>query len=62
MTKDELKKVIFRILENFPEEKLEEVYANLKVYQDKSEDNIKLAYNLNKILKEDHKLLERLAK
>ena len=41
---------------------LGEIYFLLKDFADKSPDVIKLSHNLNKILSEDKRLLERLAK
>ena len=39
-----------------------EIYEILKDFADKNPNSIKLSHNLNKILTEDKKLLERLAK
>ena len=62
MRRDNIKTEIHRILNNVPDDMLEQVYDILKQFADKDPDKIKLSHNLNKILTEDKGLLERLAK
>ena len=62
MRRDDIKIEIQKILDNVPDDMLEEVYSILKDFADNHPDTIKLSHNLNKILKEDKGLLERLAK
>ncbi len=62
MNRDNIKTEIQKIIDKVPDSVLEEIYAILKDFADKDIDSIKLSHNLNKILKEDKGLLERLAK
>lgn len=62
MRRDNIKVEIQKILDNVPDDMLEEVYSILKDFAGKHPDTIKLSHNLNKILREDKGLLERLAK
>jgi hypothetical protein len=62
MTKHEIKSEIQKSLDNVPETVLHEVLNFLREVQSNSGKTDKLAQNLNKILKEDRGLLERLAK
>ncbi|MGK7389401.1 MAG: hypothetical protein ACNS60_03595 [Candidatus Cyclobacteriaceae bacterium M2_1C_046] len=62
MRRDNIKIEIQKILDNVPDDMLEEVYSILKDFADKNPDTIKLSHNLNKILREDKGLLQRLAK
>ena len=62
MRRDDIKTEIHRILDNVPDDMLEQVYEILKQFADENPDKIKLSHNLNKILSEDKGLLERLAK
>lgn len=62
MSKEEVKTGINEMLENIPEEALQDVFHYLKSVQDKSTDSISLSKNLRTILSEDKELLERLAK
>lgn len=62
MSREEVKTAINEILENIPEEALQDVFEYLKSVQDKSTTSITLSKNLRTILKEDKELLERLAK
>jgi hypothetical protein len=61
MSREEVKSAIHQLLENTSEEVLVEVLDYLKSAEDKSEKSIALSQNLRKILREDKKLLERLA-
>jgi hypothetical protein len=58
----ELKEKINKVLDNIPDDVLEEVLEYLKSLINKSKNNIVLSHNLGKILDEDKNLLERLAK
>ncbi|MGM0580328.1 MAG: hypothetical protein ACQETL_06595 [Bacteroidota bacterium] len=62
MSREEVKTAINEMLENIPEEALQDVFDYLKSVQDKSSASITLSKNLRTILKEDKELLERLAK
>jgi len=61
MTSIEIKTEIQKVLDQVPENVLEDVLDFLKELQVKSTDQIKLANNLRKILSEDKELLEKLA-
>jgi hypothetical protein len=61
MTSIEIKTEIQKVLDQVPENVLEDVLDFLKELQGKSTDQIKLANNLRKILSEDRELLEKLA-
>ncbi len=62
MRKDNIKIEIKKIIDKVPEDMLEEIYGILKDFADKSTDSIQLSHNLKKILSEDKRLLERLAR
>ncbi|MDW3209049.1 MAG: hypothetical protein R8N23_04235 [Reichenbachiella sp.] len=62
MSRDEVKTAIKELLDNTPEQVLQEVYDYLKSVQGKSESSVSLSQNLRTILSEDKELLERLAK
>jgi len=62
MSREEVKTAINEILENIPEEALQDVFDYLKSVQEKSSATITLSKNLRTILREDKELLERLAK
>lgn len=57
-----IKTEIQRIIEKVPDDALAQIYAVLKDFSIKNNDPVKLSHNLNKILTEDKRLLERLAK
>jgi mRNA-degrading endonuclease RelE of RelBE toxin-antitoxin system len=61
MTSIEIKTEIQKVLDQVPENVLEDVLDFLRELQSKSTDQIKLANNLRKILSEDKELLEKLA-
>jgi hypothetical protein len=61
MTKAELKLEIQKVLDNVPENVLEDILSLLKGLKGKSAD-IELVHSLRQILTEDKDLLERLAK
>lgn len=61
MTNLEIKTEIQKVIDSVPENTLQDIPDFLKVLQVKSEDKIKLANNLKKILTEEKKLLQKLA-
>ncbi len=61
MTKAELKIEIQKVINNVPENILEDVLDFLKELQEHPSNKVKLANNLRQILSEDKELLERLA-
>ena len=61
MTKAELKIEIQKVINNVPENILEDVLDFLKELQEQPANKVKLANNLRQILSEDKELLERLA-
>ena len=61
MASKDIKDRINSVIENIPDEILEDVLEYLKSLTDKSKDKIILSKNLSKIIEEDKNLLERLA-
>lgn len=61
MSREEVKTAINQLLDNTPEQVLQEVYTYLKSVQGKSEQSVALSQDLRTILTEDKELLERLA-
>jgi hypothetical protein len=61
MATKELKDMINKVIDNMPEDILEEVFNYLKSMTNKSKSDIILSQNLSRILDEDKNLLERLA-
>lgn len=62
METKEIKDKINTVLDNIPEDVLEDVLEYLKSLTNKPKSKIHLSQNLSKILDEDKNLLERLAK
>ena len=62
MSREEVKTAINELLDNTPENVMEEVLEYLKSFEGKSGNALSLAKNLKTILSEDKELLERLAK
>jgi hypothetical protein len=62
MSKNEVKDQINKVLDNVSDEALESILNYLKELISKSETDLILSNNLNKILSEDKEVLERLAK
>lgn len=58
----DLKDKIVRLLDEMPQDLLEEVYGVLENFVEEKPDKGKLSQNLKKILEEDENLLQRLAK
>lgn len=61
MTKTQLQLEIQKVLNNVPEDVLQDVLDFLKELQDQPVDKIKLTNNLRQIIAEDRDLLEKLA-
>ena len=61
MAAKEIKDRINKVLDNIPDEVLEDVLSYLKSIIDKSRDKISLSKDLGRILKEDKNLLEKLS-
>lgn len=61
MSREEVKTAINELLDNTPEQVLQEVFDYLKSVQGKSNESVSLSQNLRTILTEDKELLERLA-
>lgn len=61
MSREEIKIAISELLDNTPEQVLQEVFDYLKSAQGKSNESVSLSQNLRTILTEDRELLERLA-
>jgi hypothetical protein len=61
MATKEIKDRINKVLNNIPDDVLEDVLRYLKSLTNKSRRSIILSQNLGKILEEDKNLLERLA-
>ena len=62
MSKNEVKDQINKVLDNVSDEALESILNYLKELISKSETDLILSNNFNKILSEDKEVLERLAK
>jgi hypothetical protein len=62
MSKNEVKEEINKVLDNVSDEALESILNYLKELISKSETDLILSNNLNRILSEDKEVLERLAK
>lgn len=61
MAAKEIKEKIYKVLDNMPDDLLEDVFKYLKSLTNKSKGDILLSQNLGRILEEDKNLLERLA-
>jgi uncharacterized tellurite resistance protein B-like protein len=62
MNKSIIKSEIDKVLENIPEQVLQDILEYLKQLQKQSADKINLSSQLRQILQEDKALLEKLAK
>jgi len=62
MSKNEVKEEINKVLDNVSDEALESILNYLKELISKSETDLILTNNLNRILSEDKEVLARLAK
>lgn len=61
MSKDEVKTAISALLDEAPQKALEQVLEYLQSVKGQSEESIKRAENLKRILEEDKELLSKLA-
>jgi len=61
MTSTEIKMEIQKVLDNIPEDALQDILVFLKNLQPNSATQLTLAHNLQQILKEDQELLHKLA-
>jgi hypothetical protein len=61
MAAQEIKQKIYKVLDNMPDEVLEDVYKYLESLKSRSRTEITISQNLARILQEDKNLLERLA-
>jgi hypothetical protein len=61
MAPKELKDKINKVIDNMPDDILEDVFNYLKAITSKSRSDIMLSQNLGKIIEEDRNLLEKLA-
>jgi hypothetical protein len=61
MATKELKDKINKVIDNMPDDILEDVFNYLKAMTSKSRSDIMLSQNLGKIIEEDKNLLEKLA-
>ena len=62
MSKNEVKEQINKVLDNAPDEILESILDYLKELLTRTNSEVMLSNNLNKILHEDKVVLERLSK
>ena len=62
MTKAEIKFEIQKVLDNVPDQILEDLLVMLKRLQDEASDHVDILNSMNRILLEDKELLEKLAK
>jgi hypothetical protein len=62
MAPKELKDKINKVIDNMPDDILEDVFNYLKAMTSKSRSDIMLSQNMGKIIEEDKNLLEKLAK
>jgi len=62
MTTKDLRKEIDRVIQEVPENLLEDILSYLRNIEKKSKQDIEALSNLKRIFKEDQELLEKLAK
>jgi hypothetical protein len=62
MTTKEIRKEINRVIQEVPENFLEDILSYLKQIEKKSRSDIETLSNLKRIFKEDQELLDKLAK
>jgi len=62
MTTKEIRKEINRVIQEVPENFLEDILAYLKQIEKNSKDDIESLSDLKRIFKEDQELIEKLAK
>ena len=61
MTNKELKKEIAKVLDNVPDEMLEDILNYLKLLIKNPKEKVNLTSNIRQIIDEDSELLQRLA-
>jgi uncharacterized protein YeeX (DUF496 family) len=61
MSTQEIRKELHKVVDNMPEDVLQNVLDYFKTIEHSSKDRVKLSYNLKKILSEDKLLLQKLA-
>ena len=61
MTNKELKKEIAKVLDNVPDEMLEDILNYLKLLIKNPKEKVNLTSNIRQIIDEDKELLQRLA-
>ena len=61
MSSEEIKTEIKKVIENIPDNVLEDILALLKEFEAESKDRIAFTHNLRKIITEDRDLLKKLA-
>jgi hypothetical protein len=61
MSTQEIRKEIHKVVDNMPEDVLQNILDYFKTIEHSSKDRVKLSYNLKKILTEDKLLLQKLA-
>jgi hypothetical protein len=62
MTTKEIRKEINRVIQEVPDNFLEDILSYLRQIEKKSKNDIETLSNLKRIFKEDQELLEKLAK
>ena len=62
MSRDELKEEISKVLENVPEEVLEDILDYLKLLVSNPKEKLSMTTRLRQIIIEDEELLQKLAK
>jgi hypothetical protein len=62
MSKEEVKEQINKVLDKVPDDALENILSYLELLLAKSESELKIINNFNKILSQDKEVLEKLAK
>jgi hypothetical protein len=61
MTIQQLRSEINKVLDNVPENILQDILDYLKEFQSKTREQIEMTHHLSQILKEDRELLKKLA-
>jgi hypothetical protein len=61
MSTQEIRKEIHKVVDNMPEDVLQNILDYFKTIEHSSKDRVKLTNNLKKILTEDKLLLQKLA-
>jgi hypothetical protein len=61
MSTQEIRSEIHKVVDNMPDDILQNILEYFKTIEHSSKDRVKLSYNLKKILSEDNSLLQKLA-